>query len=73
MIIYGHKDVDNNGRIKDVVIPFSKKELFEELEVQSRLLLDIVVVVPGMSKNGNIWMSVCMMEYKYSFIYRENF
>lgn len=48
MIIYGHKDVDNNGRIKDVVIPFSKKELFEELEVQSRLLLDIVVVVPGM-------------------------
>lgn len=73
LIMYGHKDVDGNGNLKNTIIPFSEKEYYEGAEIQDSLLADMVGSIPGVSKNGNIWMSACMSAYKYTLIHRTGF
>ena len=73
LIMYGHKDVDRQGNIKDTIIPYSEKEYFEGEEIQNTLIADMVSPIPGVSKNGNIWMSACMSAYKYSLIHRTGY
>ena len=73
LIMYGHKDVDGNGNIKNTIIPFFEKEYFEGAEIQNVFLADMVASISGVSKNGNIWMSAWGSAFSNMLIQRANF
>lgn len=73
LIMYGHKNVDGNGDIKNTVTPYSEKEYYEGAEIQNNFLADMLAAIPGISRNRNIWMSAWMSAYKFSLIQRTGF
>lgn len=62
MVLFGHYDVDVQGKIVRTYIPTTDKESYVGSEVQEVLLPDLVSDNPATGKSTNLWLSAwCCM------------
>lgn len=72
MVLFGHYDVDAQGKIVKTYIPTAKKENYEGAEVQDVLLPDLISDDPETGKSTNLWLSACFCLYSMQLIEESN-
>ena len=68
MALFGHYDVNAQGTIVRTYIPNTEKNLYEDSEVQNRLLPDLVSDDPKTGNTTNLWLSACFCMYSMKMI-----
>lgn len=63
MVLFGHYDVNAQGKIVRTYIPTIDKESYVSSEVQEVLLPDLVSDNPATGKSTNLWLSACFCMY----------
>lgn len=63
MVLFGHYDVDAQGKIVKAYMPTTPKESYEGSEVQEVLLPDLISDDPETGNSTNLWLSDCFCLY----------
>lgn len=72
MVLFGHYDVNAQGKIVRTYIPTIDKESYVSSEVQEVLLPDLVSDNPATGKSTNLWLSACFCMYSMKLILESN-
>lgn len=72
MVLFGHYDVNAQGKIVRTYIPAIDKESYVGSEVQEVLLPDLVSDNPATGKSTNLWLSACFCMYSMKLILENN-
>lgn len=72
MVLFGHYDVDAQGKIVKEYIPTAKKETYEGAEVQDVLLPALISDDPETGSSTNLWLSACFCLYSMQLIEESN-
>ena len=72
MVLFGHYDVNAQGKIVRTYIPTTEKESYVGTEVQEILLPDLVSDNPATGKSTNLWLSACFCMYSMKLILENN-
>ena len=72
MVLFGHYDVNAQGKIVRTYIPTIDKESYVGSEVQEILLPDLVSDNPATGKSTNLWLSACFCMYSMKLILENN-
>lgn len=72
MVLFGHYDVNAQGKIVRTYIPTTEKESYAGAEVQEVLLPDLVSDNPATGKSTNLWLSACFCMYSMRLILENN-
>ena len=72
MVLFGHYDVDVQGKIVRTYIPTTDKESYVGSEVQEVLLPDLVSDNPATGKSTNLWLSAWCCMYSMKLILESN-
>lgn len=72
MVLFGHYDVNAQGKIVRTYIPAIDKESYVGSEVQEVLLPDLISDNPATGKSTNLWLSACFCMYSMKLILENN-
>lgn len=72
MVLFGHYDVNAQGKTVRTYIPETEKESYTDYEVQEILLPDLVSDNPATGKSTNLWLSACFCMYSMRLILESN-
>lgn len=72
MVLFGHYDVNSQGKIIKSYIPKTEKECYMNFEVQEKLLPDLVSDDSATGKSTNLWLSACFSMYSMRLILESN-
>lgn len=72
MVLFGHYDVDAQGKIVKAYMPTTPKESYEGSEVQEVLLPDLISDDPETGNSTNLWLSACFCLYSMQLIEESN-
>lgn len=70
IVLFGHYEVDLQGKVVKTYIPNVEKNFFTNSEVQEKLLPDLVSDNPATGKSTNLWLSACFCMYSMKMILR---
>lgn len=72
VVLFGFYNVGTDGKIKKRLIPQPDKFFYEETEVQTYILPNMISPDPKTGKETNLWMSACSGMYSMAAIKRAN-
>lgn len=72
MVLFGHYDVNTQGKIVKTYVPTTKKEIYEGSEVQNELLPSLIADDTETGDSTNLWLSACFCLYSMQLIEENN-